>query len=264
MLLSLSTAFGQETQLTSRSIAATPISLISDCDSDKAVGCDSFQDMSNCNACKDSQYRRSLYASLNLRGSFDHLQSGGFNTVGGFLNTGGDNSDSFSIGGALGVAIPRKYGTLRLECEGIYVEPFNTVTNSFAPPTPSFFYTTRTSKRWAVLANSWFDIPLNNCLDFYVGGGIGGGGATMSVDDGAARGSGSSTDFVSQLGCGLTRRYKRMDIDLGYRYVHWGTNTVDLNFGGLGFPAGNFTADVTSNQLFLALRFDSIGRLFSR
>jgi len=47
------------------------------------------------------------------------------------------------------------------------------VTNSFAPPTPTFFYQTHVSDRWAVLGQFWRDIPLTVRLDFYVGGGVG-------------------------------------------------------------------------------------------
>lgn len=264
LLASCSVASAQDYQYTSEEAQATPVSLVGGWDCGNAASCTSCQDALACNSCGDSCSCRSLYASVNLRGSFDHLQSGGFNTVGIFPNTGSDNRDSFSIGGAIGVAIPRTYGTLRLECEGIYVDPFNTVTNSFAPPTPTFFYTATTSNRWAVLANSWFDIPLNDRLDVYVGGGIGGGGAAMAVDDGVVSGSGSSTDFVYQAGCGLNRRFDRISLDLGYRYMHWGTANVDLFANVGGGPAGNFTAEVTSHQLFFAVRFTSLGNLFSR
>jgi opacity protein-like surface antigen len=187
------------------------------------------------------------------------LQSGGFNTVGPHPNTGSDNSDTFSIGGAIGTRIPRNLGTLRLECEGIYVDPFNTVTNSFpGPPGPiTFFYRTQYSNRWAVLANCWFDIPINNCLDLYAGGGIGGGGATMSVDDFVVQGRGSSSDVVWQVGCGLVRRFNRVAVDLGYRYMDWGKSEVTITGGG------NFTADVTSHQVFLGIRYNRLGDLFS-
>lgn len=225
--------------------------------------CSSCNQASECDNCDDCCCcGPSVYASLNLRGSFDNLQSGGFNTVGQFPNTGSDSGSSFSLGGAIGVNIPQNFGAIRLECEGLYVDPLNSTTNSFQPPTPTFFYQTSYSNRWAVLANLWVDIPVNECWDFYAGGGIGGGGSTMTVDDTVVQGTGSSTDVVWQIGCGLTRHYDRFSLDVGYRYMDWGTSSVDLVFGG--GPAGNFTADVTSHQLFAAIRFGSIGSLFGQ
>lgn len=233
------------------------------CDTASTVhGCDA----SRPNACCNSRcLGPSLYASINLRGSFDELQSGGYNTVGNFPNTGGDSADTFSIGGALGVSIPQGRGGYRIECEGIYVDPFDTVTNSFRPPTPSFFYQTEFSERWAVLGNLWRDIPLNDCWDFYVGGGLGGGGATMSVSDRVVQGSGSSTDFVWQAGCGLNWKWRpRVSVDVGYRYMDWGTTSVQLGFSSGNPNFGDFTADITSHQVFLGVRYNALRDLISR
>jgi len=53
----------------------------------------------------------------------------------------------------------------------------------------------------------------------------------------------------------------RVIIDLGYRYMDWGTSTVSLVdiFGG---PAGKFTADITSHQVFLGIRYNSLATCF--
>jgi|SRR5579864_6875115 len=207
----------------------------------------------------------SLYASVNFRASFDHLESGGYNTVGAFHNTGSDDETNFSAGGAVGLAIPLKFGgTLRIEGEGISADMFNTVTNSFRPPTPTFFYKTKYSDRWAALANFWYDVPVWKCFGVYGGAGIGGGGSTISVNDGVVHGRGDSGDVVWQLGGGLTATYKRLTLDVGYRYMDWGTNSVRLETIVGSVPAGTFSADVTSHQAFVAIRYAFFTNLFSR
>jgi opacity protein-like surface antigen len=236
--------------LPTSSSSEVPLSLI-------GGGCESCAQ--DCCCCSDKFW----YGSLNLRGSFDHLESGGFNTLGPHFNTGTDDNDTFLIGGAIGVSVPRKNGRLRLEVEGIASDPFNTITNSFQPPTPTFFYQTNITDQWAVLGNTWFDMPLNECVSLYAGGGIGGGGATMTVDDGVVSGQGSSTDFVWQAGCGITRTGRLATLDLGYRYMDWGRYSVDLGEPFIG-PAGDFTADITSHQLFFAVRYDSLFSRFAR
>jgi opacity protein-like surface antigen len=205
----------------------------------------------------------SLYAALEFRASFDTLDSGGFNTAGAFPNTGSDEQTNLTIGGAMGLSIPLRFGALRVECEGISADMFNTVTNSFAPPTPTFFYRTDYSDRWAVLANAWYDIPLCKHFGVYGGGGVGGGGATMSVNDTVVQGRDSSTDFVWQAGGGITATYNRVTLDVGYRYMDWGKSSVNLTTIVGPTPAGNFTADVTSHQVFVALRYAFFTNLFS-
>src|SRR5262249_44077992 len=64
-----------------------------DCDDG---GCESCVDDSCCGAGDSMCSGFPLYASVNLRGSFDHLRSGGFNDGGDFFNTGTDDNQTFS------------------------------------------------------------------------------------------------------------------------------------------------------------------------
>lgn len=83
--------------VSAQGIVAKQVSLVKLVDHQDAIGCDSCDSI-----CRDVRCSRpSLYASFNLRGSFDNLQSGGFNTIGVFPNTGSDNSDTISLGGAV-------------------------------------------------------------------------------------------------------------------------------------------------------------------
>jgi opacity protein-like surface antigen len=199
----------------------------------------------------------SLYASLNLGGSFCSLQSGGFNTGGGFENTGSDGTDSFDIGGAIGVAIPRRRGTLRFECEAMSRDMFNSVTNSFQPPTPTFFYDVDYDKRWSVMGNCWFDIPVTHRIDIYIAGGGGLGGGKLSVSDGVVQGSGYFSEGAWQAGGGVNFHLtERITVDLGYRYIDFGQTSIDL-FAAI--PAGNYEAGLAGHQIMMDFRFHSIG-----
>ena len=205
--------------------------------------------------------KRSVYTSLNLAGSFNHLSSGGYNTSGGFNNSGSDIEDTFDIGGAIGVSVPRNWGTMRLECEAMGRDIFNSVTDSFAPPTPTFFYDVAVENRWTALANVWFDVPWRNCTNVYIGGGLGTGGGTLSIDDGVVQGYGGFTEGVWQFGFGVTRqRNKRLTFDLGYRFVDFGTAEIGI----LNGTGGNYTLETTSHQITLGVRFNSIRQLLTR
>lgn len=65
------------------------------------------------------------------------LDSGGLNTAGPHLNTGDDTDSGF---GFLSGAIGRRYGNMRVEGELTFRAAKDFTTNSFEPPTPTFFY----------------------------------------------------------------------------------------------------------------------------
>ena len=52
-------------------------------------------------------------------------------------------------------------------------------TDSFAPPTPTFFYEARATDGWSVMSNIWRDWNLTRRLGVYGGGGIGTGGQLL-------------------------------------------------------------------------------------
>ena len=86
--------------------------------------------------------------------------------------------------------------------------------------------------------------------------GAGYGGLRLTTTDGVVGGSDSNTDFTWQAGAGITWRLKpRVTLDVGYRYMDWGHASIDQTSLSSGLPAGKFTADLTSHQLFVGLRF---------
>ncbi len=222
------------------------ISIVDDCCSDSCCCCGP-----------------SLYASVNLAGSSAFQRAGGFNTVGIFQNFPDGNPDEIlDVGGAFGVAVPRNFGTLRLEAQGMFHDVLRSTTGSFPGPPgpPTFLYRTRTTERWSLMGNAWYDIPLpRRPIDIYLGGGIGGGGADLSVNDTVVQGRRNYTNLVWQVGGGITyHRSDRLSIDFGYRYVDYGKADIPLASIVGAVPAGNYTSDLTAHQLMLSFRFNAL------
>ena len=202
------------------------------------------------------------YASFNLRGTVDNVKTRGFDTPPPTDGDGEEPNDPLGIGGAVGFSVPFGENRLRMEVEGMYFSSFHIDTPNVLAPFPPAFYS-RYFGRWAVLANAWYDIPLNERYDFYFGGGIGGGGATLEVLDGIGQGSASVSDVIWQVGCGGVRHFQNCSIDVGYRYMDFGTYNIGI-FDAGGNQTGNFRTDLTSHQLFIGFRFNSLLSMFSR
>jgi len=207
--------------------------------------------------CDDPCCGRYLYISGIAGLSMMNGQSGGFNEQGPFPNTGSDDNDVFTYGGAIGVAIPRELGTLRIEFEGRARNEFQGVTDSFLPGLPMVFYDVNVSDGWSTMFNAWFDVPVRDRLAVYGGGGLGMGGYNMSVNDTVVAGSGTTADFAWQLGAGVVYEINdRIELDFGYRYVNLGNGNIQLSEIGTGSDAGNYRMALTSNDLLLQLRIN--------
>jgi opacity protein-like surface antigen len=136
-----------------------------------------------------------LYLSAHGGVSFGEGESGGFNNLGPHPNTGDDNHDSSFGGGAFGVAVPVGPVTLRVEAEGTGQRSYTFTTESFEPPTPTFFYDVDISG-WSAMANLWVDVPLPAGFSLTAGGGLGAAFNNLDVTDGVVRGSSKSdTEF---------------------------------------------------------------------
>jgi len=139
------------------------------------------------------------------------------------------------------------------------------VTDSFQPPTPTFFYQVALEDNWTVLANVWYDYVLNDRWSLYGGGGLGAAGYNLSVNDTVVEGRGATTDLAFQVGVGLSYRLReKLTIDFGYRYVDMGKADIALTGIGGGVPAGNYTLDVTSHDFVVAFRFNRLGDFLRR
>jgi len=137
--------------------------------------------------------------------------------------------------GALGVAIPRGVGDVRLEFEGRSGLPSGGTAD--APRGDS----------WSVIANVWRDLPITDHLGAYVGGGLGAAG--LPTDAGTRGG------VAGQAGAGLTyAAHDRLTFDVGYR-LHAATDGRSLPGGG---------AALASSELLLSVRIYDPFRSWAR
>lgn len=193
------------------------------------------------------------YVSGIVGGSFASLSSGGVNSAGiaPTANAGTMTDDLFTAGGALGLAIDRDHGLLRVEVEGRGREAMVGETPSVVSP---FAYDLRAADGWSVTANLWRDLFINDHWGVYVGGGLGGGGYRLTVDDDVSSGYGNISGFAWQAGCGVTWRLAdRVTLDLGYRWFAIDTLSTPLALSD-GTPAGNYTSAFGANELLLSVR----------
>lgn len=195
------------------------------------------------------------YVSGTVTGSFIEADSGGFNTVGLFNNTGSDDSDVYGLGGALGIAADFDAWRARLEVEGMWRDDQVSVTNSFMPPTPTFFYQVQADSNWSVLGNMWLDVPVAEFFSIYGGGGLGGAGGQLTVNDTVVGGTGHDEGFAWQAGAGMiVELTDTVELDLGYRFVDMGETAINLQSIGIGTPAGNYTLERESHEILATLR----------
>ncbi|NDC63283.1 MAG: hypothetical protein EBZ59_04685 [Planctomycetia bacterium] len=195
---------------------------------------------------------RSFYIAGIIGASFATLQSGGYNSLGDFPNTGATSSDLLTAGGAAGFAAAREDGQLRVEVEGRGRDLLTGQTNSF-PPT-GLQYGVRAADGWSVLANVWRDWDLNDDLGWYLGGGIGGGGYRLTVFDGTVQAYDRTGAFAWQAGTGVTYRlFPRTTVDLGYRFFDITNSRVPLE-ALVGGGAGTFDSSFYASELLLTVR----------
>ena len=199
---------------------------------------------------------RRFYITGIIGASFGTLQSGGINTEGNFPNTGRATDSLLTAGGAVGMAFDRANGLLRLEVEGRGRDALQGSTNSFEPPTPSYFYSVRAADGWSVMTNAWRDWYLTERLGFYGGGGIGAGGYRLTVNDTVVSGYGHVGGFAWQAGTGTTYQLtERTTIDLGYRFFDTVSDSLPLTaIGSGGIPAGSYVSNFYASELLLSVR----------
>jgi opacity protein-like surface antigen len=204
----------------------------------------------------DDVAQRRFYISGILGASWMRLASGGVNTAeGSFANTGTDNEPLFTAGGALGVSFARSNGALRWEVEGRGRNNFSGTTGGFQPPSPTFAYGIQVTDNWLLTTNLWRDFWLTDRMGVYGGGGIGGGGYQLAVNDGVVDGAGSVTSLAWQAGGGVIYQVsQRVTLDLGYRYFGLGTGNTQLNTLAGGTPAGSYSSSLSANELLFSIR----------
>ena len=177
---------------------------------------------------------------------------------GSFLVVTADNNPAsiLTAGGAVGAAIDRSNGRLRVELEGRYRDPIEQTYIGFnrepprdipgpgpVPPKPDLIGTMEAKAYggWSALANVWRDFQFTDHLDLYGGGGIGAAGFNTSFQqidtpEPAPIVYNYRTSYAWQLGLGgIWNVNDRVAVDLSYRVfgVGWSITANDLAYGFL-------------------------------
>ena len=179
---------------------------------------------------------------------------------------GAANQTMFTGGGAIGMAIARPAGQLRMEIEGRARGPitgqerfrFNGI------PEPSLSGDLAATGGWSTTTNFWRDLDITDRFGGYLGGGFGVGGyqfssVTTSDLGPSLVGTGTVTTFAWQVGTGVTYAMSdRVTLDLGYRFFAMTPAQVpyDLRYPGssLAQPVGNLTSIFNASELLLSVR----------
>lgn len=197
------------------------------------------------------------YVALEGMYSDTDVDSSGFNPLGPHQNTGSDSDASKAFSFAVGiddlVTIAPGF-EVRAELEGQRRSSSDYVTNSFRPPTPTFFYRTQ-AEAWTGFANAWLEWRVMSGVELFAGGGIGFARHDVETDDNVVSGSKSSTEFAWQAGGGINVDLNRsLELTAGVRYVDLGESSTPM-FGITGLSGGPLVLDHTSIDYRLGLRF---------
>jgi len=145
-----------------------------------------------------------LYVTGMIGSSFATAEGG---AVGGRLFTGE---------AALGVAVPRPAGAVRLEFEGRQ----RAALSGGRPPAGGAGEPEAATidGEWTTLGNVWRDLAIGERAGVYAGGGVGIGGYRQEFPAAAGEAGGRVTDFAWQVGGGATYAVaERVTFDAGYR-----------------------------------------------
>lgn len=162
------------------------------------------------------------------------------------------NDTLFTGGGAIGMAIPRPSGALRVEFEGRgrdLQDGTEAVTINKRTVLPNEM---RAADGWSTMVNFWRDIQLTERGGVYLGGGIGGGGyrasslAAFDSKGASVHSCESIAGFAWQTGTGVFYDLSnRVAIDLGYRFMAIAPQDSQLLYDG-PYPNGNDVINVTN------------------
>jgi len=191
-----------------------------------------------------------LYLSGNVGGSFAKGDSSGYNSAGGFRNTGDDRDETAFGGGALGIGWNASDAVrLRVELEGEAARGYDLATHSIDN---TLDYETNV-QTWNLMGNVWLDFPIAEMFSIFTGGGLGIGVTDIDTTDFFVGGkSRDDTTFAWQVGGGFTVQLTDwLAVDTSYRYIDLGQ--PDLNFRA---GAGDYELELTSHDVVMGIRFN--------
>ena len=165
---------------------------------------------------------------------------------GSFLVVSADNTPSSGLTGgfAVGMAMERSNGRIRVEAEGRYRDTIEQTylgfNENYSIRDPTFVIVSQAqSYGWSALANVWRDFRWTERVDLYGGGGIGAAGVQtayqrIDVTPPAPRVDRSLTEYAWQVGLGaIWNMSDRVAVDASYRIfgAGWTVTREDLAYG---------------------------------
>jgi opacity protein-like surface antigen len=206
------------------------------------------------------------YVSAIAGASFGTINPGGTsNFSGSGIQIVGSASEAmFTGGGAIGMALDRPSGLLRMEVEGRARGPLHGQ-NQIAVTDPSGTTTlpidTNVSGGWSAMTNFWRDFFITDRFGIYAGGGFGVGGyqySTLVTDgSGSVGGAGVVNTFAWQVGTGLTYTFNdRVTFDTGYRFFAMSPGATPLGLSTSSYSQifGTTTSALSASELLLSVR----------
>jgi len=199
-------------------------------------------------------------ATINAGGSTGFLGTTRLQTVGSV------NDTIFNGGGAIGMALARPSGLLRMEVEGRARGPmhgqtaFEIISETTSGAVIPLDVTV--TNGWSAMTNFWRDYFFTDRFGVYGGGGFGVGGYQYSMQgtNGEIPLSGSSVvnTFAWQVGTGVTYQLSdRITFDTGYRFFAMTPGATPLNVtdgGRIEQPVGSYTSAFSASELLLSIR----------
>jgi len=185
--------------------------------------------------------------------SFAQFDSGGHNTIGPHDNTGHDSDTTVVPGVHFGAGL---FSFLRADLGFNYRGNLDFTTNSFQPPTPTFFYKTKIDHTYTLMASLYFEpIHLKKWTP-YIGAGVGSAWVEDKTNDTVVQGSSKETNFAWQAEAGIERELtEHLTLRLGYRYIDMGDIKIALNTISGAIPGGSLKGDLTAHEVIVGLRY---------
>jgi OOP family OmpA-OmpF porin len=222
------------------------------------------------------RFYASVSGGLNFQPDPDSALVSGGTIFGGHLSTQiSPNSDTgYVISAAVGAHLDDWIRGLRAEVEGSYRHnkiggQFNVAGTEHTFPGLASFPVNSTghlegsSTSWSVMANAWYDFPVDGKLVPYIGGGIGWAKAKDKLDyihdtgtNSDAHREADGSGFAWQLGLGVNYEVcDNVSLGVGYRYFR-APNVDDPVFFGKHDAPTNFSNDNHSVALTMTVDFN--------
>jgi len=209
------------------------------------------------------------YVTGIVGGSLATINAGGSGVFGGttqLQTVGSVNDTMFNGGGAIGMALARPSGLLRMEVEGRARGPmhgqtaFEIISDTTVGAVVPLDVTV--TNGWSAMTNFWRDYFFTDRFGVYGGGGFGVGGYQYSMQGAGGNiplsGSSVVNTFAWQIGTGVTYQLSdRITFDTGYRFFAMtpGATPLAVTDGGvIAQPIGSYTSAFSASELLVSIR----------